>query len=280
MEALRTFFILLTIIVVRYFLFSAGIYYFTAVLFKGRWRARRLHDKPPSSRQIKREIFWSLLSCGIFAGVGTGGWWCWAHGYSQVYLKISDYGVPYLVLSLPLLLLLQDAYFYFVHRLMHHPLFFKRVHLAHHESTHPSPFASFSFHPFEAGLEALILPLLVVCVPTHPAVILAFLTTMSWFGVVNHTGYEFYPRAFGENTWLKQWLTTTHHEMHHTHYRWNYGLYFTFWDKWLGTEHPEYEARFAEVKAKLQSAPKADETSGLPSLVGSVLHRAHPEPEG
>ncbi|MEI7983754.1 MAG: sterol desaturase, partial [Bacteroidota bacterium] len=28
-----------------------------------------------------------------------------------------------------------------MHRLIHHPLLFKRVHLVHHQSTNPSPWA-------------------------------------------------------------------------------------------------------------------------------------------
>lgn len=275
-SASTTLFLLFSIIVARYFLFSAGLYCLTAVWFKDRWKSRRLHEQPIAPKQIRREIYWSLLSCAIFAGAGTLGWMAWNHGYSRVYLHVADYGRFYFVASFPLLLLLQDAYFYFAHRLMHHPRVFKRVHLAHHEAKHPSPFASFAFHPLEALLEALILPLLILVVPTHPLVLLAFLTTMSFFGVINHTGYEFYPRAFGKNAWLKQWLTTTHHEMHHTHFRWNYGLYFTFWDRWLGTEHPDYSARFNAVKDQLP----ARRVPQLPTLIGPVLHRTHSEPKG
>ncbi|MBI5277215.1 MAG: sterol desaturase family protein [Burkholderiales bacterium] len=49
-----------------------------------------------------------------------------------------------------------------------------------------------------------------------------------------------------------RWLTTTlHHEMHHAYGRHNFGLYFTWWDRWCGTEHPEYRARLAKLVADL-----------------------------
>ncbi len=35
--------------------------------------------------------------------------------------------------------------------------------------------------------------------------------------------------------------------MHHQHIRMNYGLYFNFWDRLMGTNHPQYEARFTEL---------------------------------
>jgi sterol desaturase/sphingolipid hydroxylase (fatty acid hydroxylase superfamily) len=50
---------------------------------------------------------------------------------------------------------------------------------------------------------------------------------------------------------LFDWLTTTtHHDLHHAQAGWNYGLYFTWWDRLMGTEHPEYHARFAAAVRK------------------------------
>ena len=47
------------------------------------------------------------------------------------------------------------------------------------------------------------------------------------------------------------WMTTvTHHDLHHAQAGWNYGLYFTWWDRWMGTEHPQYHARFAAVATR------------------------------
>jgi sterol desaturase/sphingolipid hydroxylase (fatty acid hydroxylase superfamily) len=31
--------------------------------------------------------------------------------------------------------------------------------------------------------------------------------------------------------------------MHHEHAPRNFGLYFTWWDRFMGTEHPEYRTR-------------------------------------
>ena len=36
----------------------------------------------------------------------------------------------------------------------------------------------------------------------------------------------------------------THHDLHHQGPRWNFGLYFTLWDRLMGTEHPDYVIRF------------------------------------
>jgi uncharacterized protein (DUF2147 family) len=47
------------------------------------------------------------------------------------------------------------------------------------------------------------------------------------------------------------WNTAiTHHNMHHEQFHSNYGLYFTWWDKWMKTEHTKYHEVFDEVKSR------------------------------
>ena len=36
--------------------------------------------------------------------------------------------------------------------------------------------------------------------------------------------------------------TVQHHDMHHRFPRNHFSLYFTHWDRWMGTLHPKYEA--------------------------------------
>ena len=49
--------------------------------------------------------------------------------------------------------------------------------------------------------------------------------------------------------------TTTHHDLHHSGgYRYNYGLYFTWWDRMMGTEHPRYRQVFREVTGRTAGA--------------------------
>ena len=42
-------------------------------------------------------------------------------------------------------------------------------------------------------------------------------------------------------------LTTTHYDLHHAEFGWNYGLDFTAWDRWMGIEDPDDLARIAVV---------------------------------
>jgi sterol desaturase/sphingolipid hydroxylase (fatty acid hydroxylase superfamily) len=49
---------------------------------------------------------------------------------------------------------------------------------------------------------------------------------------------------------LKYKTASTHHNLHHEKFKGNYGLYFTFWDKWMKTEIAEYESKFDSVTGK------------------------------
>jgi sterol desaturase/sphingolipid hydroxylase (fatty acid hydroxylase superfamily) len=39
----------------------------------------------------------------------------------------------------------------------------------------------------------------------------------------------------------------THHGLHHEKFLGNFSLYFNVWDRLMGTNHPEYAARFAKT---------------------------------
>ena len=151
------------------------------------------------------------------------------------------YGVAWLFVSGALYLLIQDAYYYWLHRLMHHRALFRRVHAGHHRSREPTPFASFSFDWQEAALNAWLLPALTFVIPIHPAVILTLLTLATVAAVLNHAGSEVLP-AWVVDGPIGAWLiSATHHSQHHAFYGVNFGLYFRFWDKLMGTDRAPQE---------------------------------------
>jgi sterol desaturase/sphingolipid hydroxylase (fatty acid hydroxylase superfamily) len=65
--------------------------------------------------------------------------------------------------------------------------------------------------------------------------------------VLGHAGVELLPRSWLAGWWGRWFTTTLHHDLHHAHGRLNYGLYFTFWDRLCGTEHPDYRRRLLQL---------------------------------
>ena len=73
--------------------------------------------------------------------------------HTTLYDSISDYGWGYYIVAYPIMFLMHDTYFYWTHRIMHHKLLFNTMHLVHHKSTNPSPWAAYAFHPLESIVE-------------------------------------------------------------------------------------------------------------------------------
>lgn len=234
----------------RYFLFAGIAWILGYLLFRRRWSHRKIIPRHPLNADVRREIAYSVLTLLIFGAVGAATVLARKAGYTQMYFRIGNYGWPWFFASIGIAIFLHDAYFYWTHRLMHHPRLFRLFHRAHHLSTNPTPWASYAFDPLEAVVQASIFPIAVTVIPMHP---LAFFVFMVWqiaFNVAGHTGYEFYPRWFVDS-WLGKFINTpTNHVMHHEYFRGNYGLYFNLWDRWMGTNHERYEARFREVTSR------------------------------
>jgi Delta7-sterol 5-desaturase len=209
----------------------------------------------PKSRQLWKEFAYSMSTVVIFSLIGFGVYSAKHAGHTNMYPNISDYGVVYLIVSLVIAIVFHDFYFYWTHRLMHHKKLFKYVHRVHHESTNPSPWAAYSFHPWEAFIQALVMPILVFSLPLHSLAAFLFLVYMIIRNVIGHLGFEILPKGFTKNKWLNWNTAITHHNMHHEHFHSNYGLYFTWWDKLMKTENSKYHEAFDEVKSR----PKACE---------------------
>ncbi len=187
--------------------------------------------------QVRREIRWSLYSAAIYGAPAGIAAWAWDNlGWTRIYTEISAYPLWYLPVSVFLYLAAHDTWFYWTHRLMHRPWWFRVAHAVHHESRPPTAWAAMSFHPWEALTGALIIPALVFIIPVHVSALGAVLTIMTVMGITKHMGWELFPR-FMVNGLLGNWLiTATHHQKHHDAYRGNYGLYFRFWDRACGTD--------------------------------------------
>ena len=215
----------------------------------GRVRGRRLNRDRPKPATIRHELKLSLLSSWIYALPAAVVIEAWKHGGTLVYLDWNRYGAVWLFVSGAIYLLVQDAYYYWLHRLMHVKALFRHMHAGHHRSRQPTAYASFAFDWPEAALTAWVLPALTFIVPIHPAVIVVLLTLMTILAVLNHSGAEVLP-VWMVDGWIGGWLiSASRHSLHHSHFDANYGLYFTFWDRALGTDMPPARARDAAPNA-------------------------------
>lgn len=244
----KSYWIILTVIFLRYFILAGVAFLSFYVIKKQAWRFKRIQSKFPQKKDYFREIIYSIITSFVFAGVGYLVFLTPAVNYTQAYFKIEERGVGYLITSVFLIILVHDTYFYWMHRLMHHQAVYRWVHKVHHLSTNPSPWAAMAFHPIEAIIEAGIIVVVVCMFPVHPLAIGIFLLFMMVYNVYGHLGYELYPAGFA-NSVIGRWINTSvNHNQHHQYFKGNYGLYFLFWDRIMGTIRLDYEDRFEAVK--------------------------------
>jgi len=225
------------IILFRYALFSGSYYYLFHVVFKKKYADRMLITTMPTAKQIKREIRLSLYSTFIFGLVGVALLMLWQNGYTRIYTDPNEYPLWYFPVSIVIFMLLHDTYYYWMHKWMHDYKWLRRYHLDHHKSVNTTVLTSFSFHPVESFFQAIILPILFMIIPLNLFAILSILFLMTFSAIINHAGVEIYPRNGFFNGFRKYIIGATHHDIHHRFAQKNFGLYFTFWDRWMKTEY-------------------------------------------
>jgi sterol desaturase/sphingolipid hydroxylase (fatty acid hydroxylase superfamily) len=236
--------------VARYVVFAVGVWLVLWVALKRALRNRKIRDATPPSRQLAVEFLVSLRSIAIFSTVGLSMFFLQEAGLLPGPAIAAGWGPAWAAASLVLMVCAHDAYFYWSHRLMHDPRWFRRMHRRHHRSHNPSPFSAYSFDVGEAAVMASFVPLWMIAVPTPWPVLGLFMLHQIVRNTLGHSGYELMP-ARRDGRPLFGFLTTvTHHDIHHAAAGWNYGLYFTWWDRMMGTEHPDYHARFARAVRK------------------------------
>ena len=207
---------------------------------------RRLQPQPFTKAQISREIFDSMISVLMFTLVVGVIVLLNRAGLTKLYDDPYAYGELWFWMQIPAALLIQDFYFYWMHRIIHTPSLYKRIHRTHHLSINPSAFAAFAFHPLEAVLAAAIFILIVMVLPmTLYALILVSLLSLI-YNVYGHLGYEVMPRFLGKSPLGYLLNTSTYHNQHHRSPRCNYGLYTVIWDRLFGTLHPNAERIYDE----------------------------------
>jgi sterol desaturase/sphingolipid hydroxylase (fatty acid hydroxylase superfamily) len=170
--------IFLGAILARYFFIAGGAYWlFYRVL--GKFSAiRSLRRSVPLNQAIYREILFSMMSGVIFALGAALVMTEYDSGHTLLYQNLGHYGLWYLGVSFIAVLILQDGYFYGLHRLIHHPKLFKWMHFGHHRSGDPTPWTSFAFDLPEALAQAFFFVGVVFIIPLHFVTLIALLLTI------------------------------------------------------------------------------------------------------
>lgn len=239
-------------LVVNYLIFAFGGYWFFYSYLGPKIPHRKILEKDARPEQIKSEKQRSFLTQGIFLIMALSLYVFYKLGWTRIYSQWDERGLVYFFLSFFIVHQIHDAYFYWTHRLMHEWKPLRKYHFVHHESAPPTPFSALSFHPVEAFVQGFFWILISFTVPVPAFWLFGFYTFMFYINMWGHTSFEFWHRDLMTHPVLKILNTPTHHNLHHKFHQANYSIYYNFWDKLCGTNHPEYEAHYKEVKARTE----------------------------
>lgn len=217
------------------------------------WRRFVIQARSASGADYARELLTSFRTVLVYGVVISVTWWASNNGWIAGY-RFGHFEVTQLLTFLVPMLLAHDTYFYWTHRAMHSKLLFRHFHRTHHRSVTPTPFAAYAFNVGEAFVQVGFVPLWLVFIETPGEVFLLFVMVQIVRNVMGHCGVEVHPRGMADHWFWGLFNTTTHHDLHHNgSFSHNYGLYFTWWDRLMGTEHPEYRQTFNAIKARTVS---------------------------
>lgn len=202
----------------------------------------------PSARflfgtQLRENLFWTFASGVTIGTLLEGGLlWLWASG-ALPWIGWADSPV-YLVILMLLVPVWRDLHFYCIHRLIHWPPLYARIHSLHHKNINPTPWSGLAMHPGE-HLLYYSGPLIHFLVPAHPVVAIFQFVHLHLSPAPGHSGFD--KVELGDKR-----LMETHayaHYLHHKYFECNYADGVIPLDKWFGSfcdGTPEGIAAFKE----------------------------------
>jgi sterol desaturase/sphingolipid hydroxylase (fatty acid hydroxylase superfamily) len=227
---------------------TVAIYFilgYSLTWLNGRNPERKIQRNRGSGKRRAAEIRQSLASMFIACLPVTLGLYFQFEGWAMVPWTLRWWT------ALPLFILcmfLYDTWFYFMHRMLHTKMFY-RFHALHHKSVAPSIWSTYSEDLLDTALLQGFSTVIVFVVPFPPAILIAQRLFEHFNGLFGHAGFEYF--ASSAARYPSPMLCTTFHDQHHSGFRYNYGNYFSFWDRMLGTISPEYDRHIERFEAEV-----------------------------
>lgn len=215
------------------FIFLNGLLLYAALSGLSYWyffvkKKDKYHPKyKKDAKKIKLSWKWAVLSLAGNALVVAPLHLLILKNKTKIYYNIGDYSIWWLLASILIYLFVTETMIYWTHRWLHLKKPYRMFHYYHHQFRLPTPWASVAFHPLDSFAQALPHHLIMFLIPINIYVYLGFLTFVTVWAVMIHDRVSFI-------NW-KVINYTGHHTAHHFYNNYNFGQFFTFWDRIGGT---------------------------------------------
>ncbi|MGE3986885.1 sterol desaturase family protein [Pseudorhodoplanes sp.] len=195
-------------------------------------RVQKDRDNPHKWRELVHAPG-SVLSLSLCVAAGI---FAQTQGWALTPLPLNWWTGP---LTLVVSILLYDTWFYWVHRLFHTKALYP-FHARHHKSIAPTVWSVHHETLLDSILHQLYFALVVFVFPIPWPMLALHKIYDQVTGMVGHAGFEHFASPLGRTPWPLS--STVFHDQHHSHFRYNYAHTFSFWDRVMGTLHPQYDA--------------------------------------
>ena len=183
-------------------------------------------------------------------------------GFSKLYDDRADGpGLWYDVLQFPIFLFFTDFCIYWIHRGLHHPLVYRRLHKPHHKWIMPTPFASHAFHPLDGFAQSVPYHLFPFLFPLRKLAYVALFVFVNFWSIMIHDG------EYMANNPVVNGAAC--HSVHDYAFNYNYGQYTTLWDR-LGGSYRTPDAGLFNKDTKMSKAQWDSQVVEMERMVREV----------
>ncbi|MEY4606818.1 MAG: hypothetical protein RLY45_1578 [Actinomycetota bacterium] len=215
----------------------------TRFKYNARWP--RTSDRFTFGSQTRENMFFTLaFGVPVWTAWEVVTLWLFANGHIP---WVSWADNPVWIVALFLLIpLWREVHFYAIHRLIHVPWLYRRIHALHHKNTNPGPWSGLSMHPVEHLLyfSAVLIHWIV---PSHPLHAIYNLTHLAMAPVPGHAGFE--KVELGSDRALD--TSGLSHYLHHKYFEVNYADGAIPLDRWFGSFHDGSPEAHLAMKERL-----------------------------
>lgn len=217
------------------FVSAFGFLYSYLLVSKGLWAEKRFLPGKRKEESYLQNLPLILINLACAYGLTGAG----MYYFHDLFIGPSFFGLDIplplqVAVEVSVAVIIDDAYFYFLHRWLHTNKFmYQKVHRIHHRNRQPTPMEYIYTHPLEwlLGMGGLLVAFFVL----QGIAFESFVVYLFW-----RTGHELAIHSGLKSSKIVRLIpyfgTNEHHELHHAKYDCNYAATFTIWDKIFGTE--------------------------------------------
>ena len=151
---------------------------------------------------------------------------------------------------------LDDFLYYWMHRTLHRPGLYERVHALHHRVGSPWAISAHYMHPVEYLMTAGLMLVGPALVGAHVLTIFIWIAVRQWEAAEGHCGYDF---PITPSKLIPGSHGAAHHDFHHLRWQGNYGGFLPIHDRWAGTLARGYADWVARRRARGAATEQRDD---------------------